>query len=301
MFALTLYRITKTSLISLWRNLWLSIAAILMMVVTLLSISFFVDSLIITNRTTQSLRDRVDMTVFFNDSASKDQIFAIQNIMLSRQDIKSVDYVSKEKALDQWRDRNKDNESLKNIITELDNPLPRSLQIKTENPEDLDSIYGYLNTDDYKPLIREISYSKNKNLIDRLVNITNFVKVIGWSVTIIFVFISVLVVYNTVRLAIFARSSEIDIMKLVGAGDWYVRGPFVIEGVFYGISGATIASIIFFFAAKFTIPVVQRYLGFADFNFALNTNFLFIYLLLLLVGLLLGVFCSVLAIRKHLK
>jgi cell division transport system permease protein len=118
----------------------------------------------------------------------------------------------------------------------------------------------------------------------------------------VFVLISVLVIYNTIRLTIFARSAEIEIMKLVGASDLYVRGPFVFEGMGYGIIGAIVSSIIFFFAFRLIVPAAENYLGLSN----LNSNYLGISLALIiglqfLIGLMLGTFCSVLAIKKHLK
>lgn len=302
MFPLTFYRITKMSLVSFWRNRWLSLAATLIMVLTLITISFFVSLMLITNKTTESLRDKVDMSVYFEDSATKDQINAIQNILLSREDIKSVDYISKEKALEVWRQRNQENANIRDLISDTDNPLPRSLEIKTVNPEDLDKINSFLDSKDYKPLIKEISYKKNKQLIDRLVKITNFLKIAGWSMSLVFVLISILVIYNTIRLTIFARSDEIEIMKLVGASDLYVRGPFIFEGMGYGLIGAVVSSIIFFFAFRLIVPSAENYLGLTN----LNSNYLGINLALIiglqfLVGLMLGIFCSVLAIKKHLK
>jgi len=302
MFPLTFYRITKMSLVSFWRNRWLSLAATLIMVLTLITISFFVSMMLITNRTTESLRDKVDMSVYFNDDTSKDQITAIQNILLSRSDIKSVDYISKEKALESWRKRNKDNEKIRDLVSDTDNPLPRSLEIKTKNPEDLEKINSFLSTKDYQSLIKEISYKKNKDLVDRLVKITNFLKIAGWSMSLLFVLISILVIYNTIRLTIFARSDEIDIMKLVGASDLYVRGPFVFEGMAYGLIGAIVSSIIFIFTFRLTVPAAESYLGLSN----LNSNYLGISLAIIislqfLIGLALGIFCSVMAIKKHLK
>lgn len=290
------------SLVSFWRNRWLSLAATLIMVLTLITISFFVSMMLITNRTTESLRDKVDMSVYFNDDTSKDQITAIQNILLSRSDIKSVDYISKEKALESWRKRNKDNEKIRDLVSDTDNPLPRSLEIKTKNPEDLEKINSFLSTKDYQSLIKEISYKKNKDLVDRLVKITNFLKIAGWSMSLLFVLISILVIYNTIRLTIFARSDEIDIMKLVGASDLYVRGPFVFEGMAYGLIGAIVSSIIFIFTFRLTVPAAESYLGLSN----LNSNYLGISLAIIislqfLIGLALGIFCSVMAIKKHLK
>lgn len=302
MILTTLYIISKMSLLSFWRNRWLSLAGTLMMILTLITISFFLSLMLITNKTTEQLKEKVDMSVYFNESTSKDQIFAVQNILLSRADIKTVDYISKEDALEVWRKRNQDNEKIRDIISETDNPLPRSLEVKTTNPEDLEKVYKFLNNEDYKPLVKEISYKKNKDLIDRLVNITRFLKLFGWILSLVFVLISVLVIYNTIRLTIYARKDEIDIMKLVGASDWYVRGPFVIEGLAYGLIGAICSSILFTFVFRLLVPVAEKYLGLANLNQSyLGINLALIILVQLMIGLFLGTFCSVWAIRRHLK
>lgn len=302
MFLITFYRISKMSLISLWRNRWLSLAATFIMILTLVTISIFASLLIVINRTTETLRDKVDMTVYFNDTTSNDQIFAIQNILVSRSDVKSADYISKDKALERWQERNKDNEKIRDIISVTDNPLPRSLEIKTQDPEDLAKIYAYLQGDDYKPLIREISYQKNKNLIDRLVRITTFIKIGGYTLSLVFVLISILIIYNTIRLTIFARSDEIEIMKLVGASDWYVRGPFIIEGVSYGLLGGIVSALILSTALHFIVPFAENYLGASNLNSSyLGMNLALIIAMQFAAGMLLGVLCSVMAIKKHLN
>jgi cell division transport system permease protein len=290
------------ALISFWRNRWLSLAATLIMALTLITISFFISLLFITNRTTQTLQSKVDMSVYFEDTASKDQIFAIQNLLLSRSDIKNVDYVSKEQALEIWKKRNQDNAKIRDIISETDNPLPRSLEIKTENPEDLAKIDTMLSSADYKPLIKEISYKKNKDMIDRLVRITSFIKLLGWSLSLVFVTISILIIYNTIRLTIFARQEEIEIMKLVGASDWYVRGPFILEGMAYGVLAAIVSSVIYYFALRWSIPSTEKYLNLSDLSSSyIGVNTMFIVFMQILIGVFLGVLCSIFAIRKHLN
>lgn len=301
MFLTTLYRIAKTSFKSFCRNWWLSLAATLIMVLTLITISFFVSLLVITNKTTESLRDKADLIVYFNDTASKDQIFALQNILVSRTDVKNVDYVSKEKALERWKSQ-QGNETVKNYITAEENPLPQSLEVKAQTPEDLDKINTYLMGNDYKPIVKQISYEKNKQLINKLVNIAKFVKKIGYSLSTVFVLISILIIYNTVRLTIFARSEEIDIMKLVGGSDWYIRGPFVFEGIGYGVLGAIISSIVFYFFFRLTIPQAEVYLGLSNLNSSyLGLNVALIIAMQFLAGILLGGLCSVIAVKKHLK
>lgn len=301
MFLVSFYRITKTAFISLWRNRWLSLAATLIMVLTLITVSFFLSLLIVTNKTTQTLREKADMTVYFNDATTNDQIFATQNILISRSDVKNVKYVSKEQALVEWQGR-AGNEEIRDVITASDNPLPRSLQIKTLVPEDLEKVNTYLSGEEYKPLIKKISYEVNKNLIDRLVKITRLVKIVGYSLSFLFVLVSILIILNTIRLTIFARSAEIEIMKLVGASDWYVRGPFIIEGISYGILGAVFSSIILYFFSKFSIPAAGRFLELPDFNNSyLGISIVLIIFLQFVIGILLGGLCSVLAIKKHLK
>jgi cell division transport system permease protein len=301
MLTVTLYRITKMSLISFWRNWWLSVAATLIMVLTLITISIFASVLVVTNKTTASLRDRVDISVYFNDSTSEDQINAIKENFLNRPEIKSVQYVSKDDALSIWKQRNAGDSKLQDIVTAADNPLPRSLEIKTVKPEDYGKVNDLLSSDDYKPMIRSISYGKTKDLIDRLVKVTTTIKIAGWALSTIFVLISILIIYNTVRLTIFARSGEIEIMKLVGASDWYVRGPFIIEGAGYGIIGAIISATIFYFGFKIAIHPIENYLGIADLNSSyLGMNLALIILLQFFSGLVLGISCSLIAIRNHL-
>jgi cell division transport system permease protein len=248
------------------------------------------------------LKDKVDISVYFNETTTKDQIFSIQNALLSRPDIKSVDYISKEKALERWREISQGDDKIKDAVSDNFNPLPRSLEIKTEKPEDLENVNQFLGSADYKPLIRDVSYRKNKDLVDRLVKITQFIKSIGWILSSIFVLISILIIYNTIRLTIYARSDEIEIMKLVGASDWYVQGPFIVEGITYGILGSIISSVILFSAFRLMLPITEQYLGINSANsMSAGLNFGLVIGVQVFVGLLLGIGCSLLAVRRHLK
>lgn len=301
-FFTTIIRIAKTAGISLWRNRGLSLAATLVMTLTLFTISFFASLLIMINSTTNLLRSKVDIAVYFNETASKDQILAIENVLHERSDIKKVDYISKEEALNRWRERNLGNEGLSGIISDTYNPLPRSLEIKTERPEDIESVNSFLTSEDYKPLIREVSYQKNKDRIDKLMKITSFIKSVGWILSGIFVIVSILIIYNTIRLTIYARSDEIEIMNLVGASNSYVQGPFVLEGVAYGILAAIISSIILSFVFRFSLPAAGNYLGISSEGaFYSQISLPLIIFSQLAVGTILGTVCSIFAVKKHLK
>lgn len=307
MFLVSVYRILKTAMVSLWRNRLLSLAATLIMVMTLFTISFFASVLFVTNKTAGYLRDKADISVYFNEDVTKDQIFALQNTLLARSDIKNVDYISKEKALERWKEwqgkKYTDSENgLQDVINETSNPLPRSLDIKADKPEDLDNINAFLNSDEIKPIVRHVSYEQNKIVIDKLIKMTDFLKNVGWGLSILFLLISILIIYNTIRLTIYARSDEIEIMKLVGASDWYVQGPFFVEGMMYGLLSSILSALILYAAIKYSLPGVESYLGAAGAQSILSgINLGAIIGVQLAVGLVLGTLCSGFAVRKYLK
>ena len=301
MFLISFYRILKTAAITLWRNRWLSLAAILVMVLTLFTISFFSSTIVLINRTANTLRAKVDIAVYFNDSASKDQIFAIQKTLSARSDVRSVAYVSKEDAFARWQANNQSNVKIRDLISTDYNPLPRSLEIKTNRTEDLDKINEFLSSPDFAPLIKEISYQQNRDLIGRLLKITTFVSTLGWVLSLLFMLISILIIYNTIRLTIYARSEEIEIMKLVGANDWYVQGPFLLEGMAYGIGASIISTGILYLAFRLVMPAVGNYLGASGTALFNGVSFWLIVIVQLIIGLVLGIGCSVFAVRRHLK
>ena len=301
-FMITAGRIIKMSVVSFWRNRWLSLATTLIIILTLLIISVFTFLTLIINKTATSMRDKIDLEVYLKDSDSEDQITALSELIISRPEVVSIKYITKDDALSRWRARYAIDENLQEIINENDNPLPRSLQVKTKNPEDIGKIAEFLQNEDYAPLINKLSYQQNKDTIDRLLKITSFVKKFGSGLSILFLIISILVVYNAIKLTIIARADELEIMRLVGATDAFVRMPFVLEGVIFGVIGAIVSSLTIIIFYNFLNPVVLRYLsdiGF-DVGIFMNSALLQVIGIQVLVGLLLGIFCSFWATRQHL-
>jgi len=293
-------RIIKMATISFWRNRLLSLATTVIIVLALLIISIFSLTVIVVNKASSVVREKVDLTVYLKDSDSNDQISALEDIIKSRPEVTSVNFVSKDRALVRWQDRNSNDSDIADVISEIDNPLPRSFDVKTRTPEQIEAVADFLNSEDYAPLIEQINYQQTKNIIDRLIKITYFVRLVGWSLTIFFLLISILIVYNSVRITIYSRSEEIEIMRLVGASDFYVRGPFVVESTAYGLAGAIIASIIFVFIANIAIAPTQQYLGVADLSISISSNIKWIIFLMFAVGLLMGAVCSFFAVRRYL-
>ena len=302
-FIITAGRIIRLAVISFWRNRWLSLATTLIIILTLLIISVFTFLSLIINKTASSMREKVDLEVYLKDSDSEDQVSALQELISSRPEVTSIKYITKDDALERWRTKYANDQSLQNIINEADNPLPRSLQVKTKNPEDIAGVADFLQNEDYAPLINKLSYQQNKDMIDRLVKITSFVKKVGSGLSVLFLIISVLVVYNAIKLTIIARSDELEIMRLVGATDAYVRMPFVLEGVIYGLLAAIISSIGLIVSFKFLSPVVARYLSDIGYDVSafMQASLYQVVGIQFLVALLLGIFCSFWATRQHLE
>lgn len=297
-------RITKLGLTNFWRNRWLSLASTLVMTLTLLIISMFVISITVINKTTDRIKSKMDITVYFNDSATTDQIADIQQKLAARADVSEVKYISKEEALQIWQEQQK-NQRIRELVTANENPLPRSLAIKSNDPANLNNIADYLASDDFSSIIHKISYEENKIIIDKLLAITSFVTKLGWLFSIVFVVISILVILNTIRLAIFTRKDEVEIMRLVGASDRFIRVPFIVEGVLYGIIACILALLLMWVGIYIVVaPLVTRYLGETvteGLKAFFASHILYIILLQFFVGIVVGIGCSMFSIRKYLK
>ncbi|MCX6810154.1 MAG: permease-like cell division protein FtsX [Candidatus Berkelbacteria bacterium] len=299
-FMIMVGRIFKMSILSFWRNRLLSLATTVIIVLALFIISVFSLTIIVANKAASALRDKVDLTVYLKDADTLDQVDTLEEIVKSRPEVKSLKFLSKDDALAVWQQSHADNSDIANVISATDNPLPRSFEIQTVSPEQIETVANFLDNQDYASLIQEISYKRTKDIVDRLVRITGFISTLGLTLSLIFMLVSVLIVYNTLRLTIYSRSDEIEIMKLVGASDSYVRAPFMIEGMAFGFIGAIISSIIFYTVYHFSLPPAENYLGIADLSSSLSKSLWLIIASQFVIGLVMGALCSLVAMRQYL-
>jgi cell division transport system permease protein len=235
----TISRITRLGLTNFWRNRWLSLVATTVIMLTLLVISIF--SLIGLGiiKTTNEVRGKIDLVVYFDDKATEDEIQQLRSSLDILPQVREIEYVSKEQALEIFQ-RIQGVERVRNVVTKEDNPLPRSLRIKPVDPNTIEMLAGQVKETQLakEGKIRSLSFDKNSALVKRLIGITRFVTILGALLSSIFLLISITVIFNTIRLAIFSRRDEIEIMKLVGASDIFVKGPFLLEGLIYGFIAA---------------------------------------------------------------
>ncbi len=303
MNTLTISRISKLGLVNFWRNRWLSLASILIMTLTLLIISLFLMMALGINKTTEDIKSKMDISVFFNDSATTDEISSLQETLASRGDVREVRYISKEEAFQIWEETQK-NERVKEVARKLEkNPFPRSLAIKANDPSQLNDIANYLSSEQFTSIIHKISYQDNKTLIDRLLSLTAVTNKLGWLFSAVFIIISVLVILNTIRLAIYARKEEVEIMRLVGANNSFIRMPFVVEGTLYGVIACILAITLLEVGYLAITPLISQLGSSAvlEAKIFFASHLLSIFFLQLFVGVAVGVGASLFSIRKYLR
>lgn len=299
---ITFKRVIKLGFINFYRNIWLSVATTLVMSLTLVIISIFVIFNIAIKTTSDSLKDRVNISVYFNDSATEEQINIIKRQLEKRDDVVSVNYVSKEETLAIWQGLSI-NDRIRDIVTSDSNPLPRSLEIKAHDLQNLEEINKFLSKEEYKNLVRKVDYQENKLIIKKLNDVISFSIKLGLILSGVFIAISIFVILNTVKLAIITRKDEIEIMRLVGANNLFIRIPFFIEGILYGMISAVLSIIIVASGIKLLAPFANQYLEGQNINFAsfFLDHIWLIILLEVLVSITISVICSFISIQKYLR
>lgn len=303
----TTKRIARYGFIGFLRNGFVSFSAILVMTITL----FVVASLIIANAalsaTLQELENQVEVTVYFTPNATQDQVQTLQTDIQALPEVQTVTYVSADQALANFEQLHANDQLTLQALNELSsNPLGADLEIRAKDPSQYAAIAQYVEAQqsqntDIGPAIDKVDYEQNQVAIDRLTAIIETSKEIGIAIAIIFGLASILIAFNTIRLAIYTSRDEIAVMNLVGASNWYVRGPFVIAGVLYGLISGAIVLLILYPVTAALGPQSQEFLGtFNVFSYYLGS---FAYLLFVLVGsgVILGALSSYLAIRRYLR
>lgn len=299
---LTWSRVFKLGLMNFWRNGWLSFIATLIMTLTLLIVFVFMIFNLVIRETTRSIEEKMDLSVYFTDEAHDEEIYILQSQVKSRPEVKTVHFVSKEEALAKWQELNI-SQKVKEQVTSEENPLPRSLEIKVTSPDKIESVANYLSAEKFKPIVSKISYQQNKDIVQKLIKITAFSEKVGIALSIVFVVISILVILNTVKLAIHIRKDEIEIMRLVGASDFFVRMPFIIEAFLYALFATLLSLLLIGIGLSYLSPLITNYLGDVSLNLSgyFTSHLFIIFVLELIVSSLISISCSLISIRRYLK
>jgi len=284
-----------------------SFATVLIMTVTLVIVGSLIFLSAILSNTLASLQDKVDVNVYFVTDADERDIIAIQDRLETLPEVSSVAYTSREERLTEFRTRYENDQLTLQALDELgNNPLGAALSIKAKNPSQYASIVEFLSDDpsispEGGPIIDSINYFQNKAVIDRLTSAINATEKAGLAIVILFAVASTIIALATVRLAIYTARDEIAVMRLVGANNAYIRGPFIVAGVISGLVAAVIALVLFYPATWYAGNALQTWLGgFNLFNYYLS-NFAMIFGILAGTGILVGALASWLAVRRYLR
>jgi cell division transport system permease protein len=304
---ITFLRILKTGGQNFIRNAWLSIAAIAVMIITLGIILFSIIANAAFNNTINQLTDKIDISVYLKDSVDEERRNELINEVKSIPNVKSVEYVSKDQALEDFKEDNENDIDLLLAVSQADNELPASLRIKPHDVNKIEDIKAFVERPEIKELqAEETSYSgTRKDAIDNITRTTKLLQRLGLLAVIVFAIVSVLIIFNTIQMAIFNRRDELQIMRLLGASTWYIRGPFIVETVLYGVVSAIVSVSIcnsLFVLASSTLDANS--LGLLDINYAndyFNKRFWLILTMQLGIGILIGAASSFVATRRYLK
>ncbi len=307
MFFTDIKRIIKSGFVNFWRSGLVSMSAILAMVVALSMIGSTILMSAFLNSTLATVQNKIDINIYFNLDAPESDILSLKTSLGKLPEIKSVEYISKEQRLADFQKRNENNQDTLDALKELSaNPLPAVLNIKAKDTSQYQNIANFLKEKDAlsvggSGIINKINYNDNKVIIERLSKMISGVKKIGFLVTLALILISIFITLNTLRLVIYISREEIGIMKLVGAGNKYIRGPFIVQGVIYGVVSALIAVALFYPLTSWLKNATGEFYGGIDLFRYYVTNFNQIFVVLLLSGIALGAISSFLAVRRYLK
>lgn len=290
-----------------YRNRTVSLSSIFILTITLSIVTSFYLSRAIFDYTLDQIREKVDVRVYFTVDATDEQVTDIKAKLLGLTQVKTVTYTSKEDALLEFKKKHEGDQLTLQALDELGtNPFGSSLSIVAKDTsqysviaEQLSAGSGLLGS--AASSVDKINYYQLKDSIDKLNNIIGWVNTVGFWLSMVFILMSCMIVYNTIRLAIFVYRDEIAVMKLVGASNMFIRGPFIVEAILYSLV-ATIISLVLFFPA--TIWITKKTVFFFE-GMNIHTyyvdHFFELAGMLLLSGAILAVVSSLLAVRKYLK
>jgi cell division transport system permease protein len=307
MIGISFARVMRNALRNFRRNVWLSIATTVIMTLTLLTILFLYTVNVLGVQVLSTIEQKVDIAVIFKDSTTSEQIATIQKDIDARSDVESTRLITSDQAREDFRRRHADDPYIEEALRELQvNPLPSSMFIVATDPRFYETISASLQADKYASLIEKVNFQNSKAVIEKMIRIMDIVKNAGLIITATFSLLVILIMFNTIRLAIYSFREEIDIMRLVGASRWYIQGPFLIESVLVAVVSTIISTIILYTSLNAIAPQIDQFF-FAGQNASFDIYHYFIAHWVQAIGIQLGasvalaVISSYIAVRRYLR
>lgn len=297
----TLTRVIKYGWQAFLRNGWLSVSTVIIMILAALVFGGLILFNVMGQRAISSIQEKIDISVFFKSNTAEDSILSIKKSFENLSEVKAVEYVSREQALAAFKERHASDETITETLEQLEeNPLLASLNIKAKDPREYGAIASYLDNETLMPLIEKVTYAQNQVVIERLIALVDTMRKGGLTLTVFFSLLAVIVTFTTIRLAIFSASEQINIMRLVGASNSFIRGPYMVEGVIYGVISAVVSFVILIPLVGFLAPHLVGFIPEIDLGayFASHAFALFFYQLFFCTAL--GIVSGLIATRRYL-
>ncbi len=244
--ARTIHRTAKFALQNFWRNIWLSLATVLVFVLTLVMVNVLITLHVLAQTAVSSVEERIDVSVYFKQGTSEQTILQAREYLEGLTQVSHVEYVSAENAYRRFTERHRNDAAILEALETVEtNPFGGSLVVRARQPEDFAFILEALNNPTFADAIERQDYDDHERIIERIRTLTDRISMLAYIVGGIFALIAILIVYNTIRVAIYTHREEIGIMRLVGANNSFIRLPFILEAIFLSaIATVTMAAIL---------------------------------------------------------
>ena len=304
-------RIVKYGTKGFGRNVWLSSAATIVMAITLIILFITVVASVILTSTAELMKDKIDITVYIKPNTSQETLDELAGIIQSDNNVKSVEVSTSEKEYEKFLEENAESDEVINILDEdmkkmMISKMQATMRIKVYDVDDLTSIRSLVETNDlfkeYTDKEKAPTYDVNQVEIATITSWARIARTGGLVLAVVFLIISVLIIFSTIRMAIFSRREEIYMMKLVGAEKTFIRGPFLVEAEICGVIAGIAAATISYFGFMFMSPKLAGYgIDVTTITDVLQSNkLILVYLVFIAAGIIIGRVSARLAVSKYL-
>lgn len=298
---LSLFRIIKFSFQDIVRNIWLTLITVTILLLALFSVNMLITVRLISDNAVSAVKDKINISLYIKPETSETEIMALKAKISNFNNVKDITYISKQMALDSFRDKYKNNQAVLIALKELGrNPLSPSLTISPANFDNSSQLIDQLKMLD-DPIIESHDFSDNSVILSKINNITKRINEVGLLVIGLFILTSLLVVYNTIRVAIYTHRQEIEIMRLVGASNFFIYMPYICSAFIYSLFSILIMIAVYYPFLSLLQPYLEVF--FTDYNINILAyfvdNFFMIFGAQFLVILLINCLTTLFAVRKY--
>ena len=297
------FRIIKFSFQEIVRNMSLSVMTVLILILMLLSINTLMVVRVLTDESIAAVKKQIDVSIYFNPEATTDEIQEIRDYVNAFPEVEQESFLTSDEVFVNFKKNYADSTDVLSSLNEIGtNPLGPTLIIKTRDPKDYSKIIKALSVPEYENIIEAKTFGDTETAIDRIHVITTNVQKFTYFLTILFAVIAFIIIFNTIRVAIYTQRTEIGIKRLVGATSWFIRGPYLVESLLFTIISVGLTYVLVDFFLKFLDPYISVIFDKSN----LLSNYLSQNLVSILgiefgVVFLLTIVSSGLAMRRYLK